>query len=342
MEPITAATAALGIGTSMANKAGDLIFGEMLQKQQLRGQKKSLEQQNAASYDYWLKTNYDAQKGQMKEAGLNPGLMYGMGGGAGGQSSNASGQGAPGGNVGQMDIAGQAQVALMKAQKENIEADTANKKAEVPVKGATVPKLGAETENLKQQTENKKLEAIGQALDNKLDEIEISYQGATLADRIASVRTGLESMNEQLAIIKNNREISDNTKETLVKQAKAELALTLVDAEAKRMGMKVDSQMIKESIERIANMVNPYIEQGIKQDAIQVQKDRLAFDKEIHNVSDATKLTVETIGEIIEAVGLGSLAKKLMGSKEIAPKKELKPRYRKWGTMTAPGGYDLK
>ena len=47
MGPIGAA--ALGIGTSIMEGAGNLIFGAMAQKQQLKGQKKALEQQNAAT-----------------------------------------------------------------------------------------------------------------------------------------------------------------------------------------------------------------------------------------------------------------------------------------------------
>ena len=81
MGPIGAA--ALGIGTSIAEGASNLIFGEFAQKQQLRGQKKALEQQNAAALDMWNKTNYGAQMKHLQAAGLNPGLIYGMKGGGG-------------------------------------------------------------------------------------------------------------------------------------------------------------------------------------------------------------------------------------------------------------------
>ena len=76
--------------------------------------------------DIWEKTSYKAQMGQLEKAGLNPGLIYGMGG-AGGTlgGSSATAQGAAG--TGAMDIAGAAQIALLNAQRENIEADTENK-----------------------------------------------------------------------------------------------------------------------------------------------------------------------------------------------------------------------
>ena len=43
--------------------------------------------------DLWDYTNYENQKQHMKNAGLNPALMYGMGGGGGVSASGAQGQG---------------------------------------------------------------------------------------------------------------------------------------------------------------------------------------------------------------------------------------------------------
>ena len=96
MGPI--ATAALGIGTGIATQIGNQIFAEFNQRRELRGQKKALEQQNAAAMDIWEKTNYKAQMGQLEKAGLNPGLIYGMGGGGGGTvgGSSATAQGQQG------------------------------------------------------------------------------------------------------------------------------------------------------------------------------------------------------------------------------------------------------
>lgn len=124
-------TAGLAIGTNAANATGDLIFGGLRQKQQLKGQKLALQQQNSAAYDLWLKTNYSAQRRELEKAGLNPGLLYGMGGSGGGSigSSSAMPTAQGGGNF---DIAQAAQLALINAQKEKIEAETANLKNENP------------------------------------------------------------------------------------------------------------------------------------------------------------------------------------------------------------------
>ena len=43
--------------------------------------------------DLWDYTNYENQKQHIKNAGLNPALMYGMGGGGGVSANGAQGQG---------------------------------------------------------------------------------------------------------------------------------------------------------------------------------------------------------------------------------------------------------
>ena len=146
-------TAALGIGSEIASGVGNLVFGEFQQKQALRGQQKALAQQNAAAMDIWEKTNYKAQMAQLEKAGLNPGLIYGMGG-AGGTLGGASGNLNAGTNQMQgMGIQGAMQLALLNAQKENIEADTAQKNIATEKTKNEIP--GVLTEN-----ENKILEGI--------------------------------------------------------------------------------------------------------------------------------------------------------------------------------------
>lgn len=77
--------------------------------------------------EMWERTGYKPQVDQMKEAGLNPALMY-KGSGAGGQTAvSTMQQGAAQANPKTMGIEAIAQLALLKAQTENINADTKNK-----------------------------------------------------------------------------------------------------------------------------------------------------------------------------------------------------------------------
>ena len=72
--------------------------------------------------DMWNKTNYQAQLKHMKKAGLNPALMYGMGGGGGTTAGSQGGKNASGGNAVQMHPMDMANLSLIDAEKKLKEA----------------------------------------------------------------------------------------------------------------------------------------------------------------------------------------------------------------------------
>ncbi len=113
----------------------------------------------------WKDTGYGAQMEMMKEAGLNPGLMYGMSGGGGQTTGSQSGGSAQSGNShAPMDIGNSVQSALAMSQiklsnsqanKNDVEA---SKIADVDTEKVKVDtnKIRAEIENIAQQTTNEK------------------------------------------------------------------------------------------------------------------------------------------------------------------------------------------
>lgn len=127
-------------------------------RRQIRQQQKltdmqSLANQQQALFNYeqqmkmWKETNYAAQMEQLKRAGLNPGLLYGISGGGGATTNAAQASGV---NTGQAPSGGgeiiglamqQMQLGLMSAQRANIEADTMNKQADTankPIQGKNI------------------------------------------------------------------------------------------------------------------------------------------------------------------------------------------------------------
>nr|WAE43715.1 MAG: DNA pilot protein [Microviridae sp.] len=154
--------------SGLVNGAVGAVFGQMndnrqlnqqqkLQDMQMQGQKEMTDYNQAAALKMWQDTNYPAQVSQLEKAGLNPGLLYGKGGGGGATASVSPGNVAAGeapkggGEITAMAGLGMqtaAQLELLKAQKENIEADTANKIADNPNLSAKTPNIVADT-NLK-------------------------------------------------------------------------------------------------------------------------------------------------------------------------------------------------
>lgn len=285
--------ATLGIGTAAGavNNIMDVAFSGIKQRQQLKGQKQALQQQNDAQYDMWLKTNYSAQKRELEKAGLNPGLMYGEGGGGGTTTGSASAMPAPLHAQG-MDIASAAQLALIKAQTENIKADTAQKQSTVPVNEATVPKIQQET--LTGKAQQLKTEA-----DTKLSELEGQFRTRTMEDNIMTVRQNLEKLGEEAQILLDNGAIRKEYWDEYINQTKAEWTSKLLQNEATKKGIELtDAQMSNmKSMLKVAIYNAETQAHGVK-----VQYDRLAWDKVIHNVSDSTKIPIDIVSSILKGV----------------------------------------
>ena len=105
--------------------------------QQEASQKRMTKFNSDEAYKQWLRTGDKARAQQLREAGLNVGLMY-EGAGGGGSATVSTG-GASGGSYEQTNNTGmamqigtqmamqQAQIDLIKAQAKNVEADTENK-----------------------------------------------------------------------------------------------------------------------------------------------------------------------------------------------------------------------
>lgn len=157
--------AGLGIVRDLFGTGMGLLLEGHNDKRQLRQQKKLQELQilgmkDMAAYNYnlqkqlWKDTGYGAQVEQMKEAGLNPALMY-KGAGPGGITALSGGTGVSGGSApaGGMEIMN---MMMAKAQMELVRAQTEKTKAEaknLPKQGANIE---ASTESLLQGINNAK------------------------------------------------------------------------------------------------------------------------------------------------------------------------------------------
>lgn len=125
---------------------------------QLNANKEMADYNVKAQYDLWQKTGYTAQRKQMEDAGLNPALMYGMGGGGGQTAGNPGGSGVSQGQTSQANLTGQAtQLGLLDAQTKNIQAQTEAATAEAEKTKAEAERIkGIDTEKATQETRAQK------------------------------------------------------------------------------------------------------------------------------------------------------------------------------------------
>jgi len=196
--------AAKGASNTLLGQVGSMVFGkaqdkrqlkqqEKLNKLQIAGNKEMSEFERQQQMKLWNDTNYSAQVEQAKKAGMSISALYGgsgasgatTGGGAGMQVTGAqAGDPNDGTNMG-MQLA--SQLALTKAQKENIEANT--------------EKTKAETEST----------ALGTDTGRKAQE-----------DNLKTIKMNAEKAEEEMWIKANERTISDHTIQEEIRKIREE------------------------------------------------------------------------------------------------------------------------
>ena len=134
MDPMITAgaiSAGAGIIDSFIGMGMQRKQNERLLRQQLEAQKELANFNYDLNKRYWDETNASAQVAHLKKAGLNVGLMYkgsGPGGATANHSGNVSGATAQMPNI---DIMGKvAELAMLKANVKNVEANTKKQEAE--------------------------------------------------------------------------------------------------------------------------------------------------------------------------------------------------------------------
>lgn len=274
-------TAGVNAAANAANGAIGMLLGRVMEghndRRQISQQQKLTNMQTDANkqlaqFDYenqmkmWHETNYAAQREEMEKAGINPALMYGMGG-SGGATTNAAQSGrvntgeAPKGGGEQMGMAlqmmnmqtQQAQLELIKAQTRKTEAE-ANKTSGVDTEEAQT-RIKSLTQGI---TNQQAVEALTK-VETQLKELDKTYAGATLADRLDQVEYQTQRALTELQNAQNTTYINKATRDSqiqIVRQTAigAVLRNTLTVAETENVRQKTaeSKQAIEESKSRIA------------------------------------------------------------------------------------------
>lgn len=185
----------LGIGEKRQDRR-QIEQQERLQELQIKGNKEMSEFEKNQQLDMWNKTNYGAQVDHIKEAGLNPAMLYGMGGAGGATTGGGPGQGITGGHAA-TGVQGQGmaiETAMAAAQLGLMQAQTQKTKAEAEkISGTDTTESQTRTTNITQGTENLKAQ-------NEILKVQVNKELA------------------ELGIVANEGYISANTKEARIKQ----------------------------------------------------------------------------------------------------------------------------
>lgn len=225
-----------------AEKGMSLALQNKQRKQNLADQKElmNVQQQNQMALNLqgqqlaqqnWDYTNAENQVEHYKNAGLNVGLMYGTSG-MGGQLASGSGGSASGGQAQKFetDLSGMGmmaqQMALMQAQKANIEADTNKKNVEADkLKGVDTGNVEADIALKNMQTKNAELQnqLQNRSIEDTLDTLKANRDKAVADSAKASTEADVSITTKQAQIKKINAEAKNEAFKLAVMKSDIEL-----------------------------------------------------------------------------------------------------------------------
>lgn len=252
-----------GLNAAMSSGAANEQWGNQLKLMEIQNRynEQMAKNNQLRNKDLWDYTNYENQKQHIKNAGLNPALIYGMGGGGGVSANGAQGQGVtqPTDRSVEMGLKQQglglqlasiaSQVDLNKSQAKKNEAE-ANKIAGVDTKAQE-----ANIDNLIAQTSNEKVKKgliLGQIRVADAEEELKRNMADWTKDKaeetrwnIKSLQKGIDKLAEEINGMKLDNELKERTIDNKVKESSLTLQNLMSEILLKGSQKKVNEEQAK-------------------------------------------------------------------------------------------------
>lgn len=265
-----AAGSMLGIGVQRLGAKYDrrqqLQTQEGLTEIQKQAEKEMMDYQQQKELEMWNKTGYSAQMKQMQEAGLNPGLMYGMSGG-GGQSIGHGGSPAISGgtaqhvNTGAIGMQAGLQLALLGSQKRVLDTQAEKNAAEATkIAGTDTKESQTRIESLMQGIDNARQQHEIQKLEITLKNIENYEKQASQEDRLDYIEYQTKIAGRQLTIVSNEANLSTETLENKIKI----VALDAIGAALRNIQTKTQTTKTESDIQVNKEQINQWIQSNMR------------------------------------------------------------------------------
>lgn len=252
-----------GLNAAMSAGAANEQWGNQLKLMEIQNRyneqmAKNNQQRNKDLWDY---TNYENQKKHMKAAGLNPALMYGIGGGGGVSANGAQGQGVtqPTDRSVEMGLKQQGlglQLASLASQIDLNKSQSEKNKAEAEkISGVDTRVQEATIDNLIAQTSNEKVKKgliLGQIRVADAEE-ELKRNTADWTKdkaeetrwNIKSLQKGIDKLAEEINGMKLDNELKERTIDNKVKESSLTLQNLMAEILLKQSQQKVNEEQAK-------------------------------------------------------------------------------------------------
>lgn len=227
----------MDMGVSAVNRGGNYRRNVKLMNR-AHGQAVDRSQRlHELAMDMWNKTNYSAQIEQMRKAGLNPALMYEMGGAggiaqssAGGGAAGTGGSGGQGMGINTMDMANRAKES--KATVELLEAQADNQRAEAEAtRGYKAEEAGARIESLNQGVENQRANKKLTEIQTEIEEINKYVAENTASLNVHRVINEVNYMEAQIEYLERQNWIDEKTKNEKIELVRQEVTKNYLEQE---------------------------------------------------------------------------------------------------------------
>lgn len=308
------ASQAIGTGMGLALEPGrdrrQITQQQKLQDMQIRGQKEMGDYNYAQQIKMWKETNYKAQMEQMRLAGVNPGLMYGMSGGGGtttgSQGGSVGGAQAPSGGgeaITGMGMANGINAAIAAANVELMKSQAEKNRVEA-AKTAGVDTTKAETEiqSLTQGIENAKVQAELGKVQTRLAKLDQMVAEGTLEERIDRIVWESQRVLEDLETVNRNNYINKATQNAqidIVRRTAIGVLLknALTAAETKKTGQ--ETMNIEAERKNIQNKISMWAQENyIDLMNMTTEQRRTAIADQLKD----SKLEMQGVEEIIRGI----------------------------------------
>lgn len=235
-----AAGGVMGLGLGALNDNRQLKQQGRLLSQQQKFDREQMQYQNELQFDMWNKTNYSAQVEQMKKAGLNPALLYGMGGGGGTTTGQANaGVHAAAAPSGGGEIMGMLQMRTQEASIKLMEAQAEKAKAEAAKASGVDTREGQSRIDLN-------------SVNAAIQQVEYKIKSQTAEETMLLIENSLQEQNNRLTEAVRNNSIGQALYETTIKQAQENLVQTGLQNALLKADTKLTYKKIWEISEKVA------------------------------------------------------------------------------------------
>lgn len=326
----------IGMGLQSFNNRQQINMNKEMLQYQIAANKEMSDYTQNLQKDMWDYTNFGNQVKHLKEAGLNPALLYGKGGGGGATVGNGGSQvsassmqrgteGMAGLGMGLQLATQKAQIELLLAEARRANAEAGNQEGGIKRNlDATYDNIIASTANIQARTEVEKTV-------KELNSLEMKIKGDTVEDIISSIKLNNQQAMQQLESLARNNYINEQTKQDMISifhsnaiKAGVEIELAksnvkLTDEQRKAIPIQLAQGWRKLSIEQqnaISNAANAeaagkqavaaITSAGAAERNAASNAESVSLQKMLNDMPESEKMLYEIFGGIVKAIGMGA------------------------------------